>query len=391
MRLLHTSDWHLGRTLHGYGLQEAQEQALKFLVDLAISRSVDAVIVAGDVFDRAIPPVESLRLFNRIIESLAAAGIVTVVTAGNHDSGDRLAIYSGVLQPGVHVVGSLNDVGSAIELEDEFGAVLLYPLPYLEPDVAREVLGQPAAKLERSHEAVMNAALDRIAADIAARGTSRAVAIGHAFVASSGTDCETSESERDLTVGGVQVVPASSFAGRGLTYVALGHLHRQQLVSSADPMISYSGSLLRYSISETRHIKCALIVDIGEAGSAPALEPVEIPQPRPMSRLRGRIEDLLSDKYENEHEHFVELVVTDAQSPDRMHARLDIAFPYALRKLYEPEGRDESAITERGDARGKEPLELIGDFYSKVTGAPPATDEAKLLREIYELVRDRVT
>lgn len=391
MRLLHTSDWHLGRTLHGYGLHEAQEVALNFIVDLAISRSVDVVAVAGDVFDRAIPPVESLRIFNEVIERLSAAEITTVITAGNHDSGDRLALYSRVLRSGVHVVGSLAEVGSGIELADEFGAIVFYPLPYLEPDLAREVFGARGSKLERSHAAVMDAALDLIESDMLKRDASRAIGIGHAFVAAVGAYPETSESERDLTVGGVQVIPASTFAGRGLTYVALGHLHRQQIVSSAEPLISYSGSLLRYSLSETAHTKSVSIVEIGAVGTLPEIELVELPQPRPMSRLRGGIDELLGEKYLTERDHFVELIVTDRQPPDRMHAQLDAVFPYALRKLYEPEGRDNVAGSERGDARGKEPLELIGDFYTKVTGAPPGTVEAKLLREVYEKVRGRVT
>ena len=391
MRLLHTSDWHLGRTLHGYGLHEAQEQALDFIVDLAISRSVDIVAVAGDVFDRAIPPVESLRVFNDVIERLAGAGVVTVVTAGNHDSGDRLAIYSGILQAGVHVVGSLAEVGSGIELADEFGAIVFYPLPYLEPDLAREVLGTPGSKLERSHAAVMDAVLDLIELDISTRGASRAVGICHAFVASTGANPETSDSERDLTVGGVQVIPASIFANRGLTYVALGHLHRQQVISSSEPVMAYSGSLLRYSLSETAHTKSVSIVEIGAVGTLPEIEIVEIPQPRPMSRLRAGIDELVGVNHEAERGHFVELIVTDRQLPDRMHAQLDAVFPYALRKLYDPEGRDDIASAERGDARGKEPLALIGDFYVKVTGSPPAPGEAKLLREIYEVVRGRAT
>jgi exonuclease SbcD len=391
MRLLHTSDWHLGRTLHGYGLQEAQEQAIDFIVDLAISRSVDVVVVAGDIFDRAIAPIESLRVFNGAIERLAAAGIIAVVTAGNHDSGDRLAIYSGVLQPGVHVVGSLDEVGSAIEIADEFGSVSLYPLPYLDPDIARDVFGTPAAKVERSHEAVMGAALDLIEADIAARKVHRAVGIGHAFVASVNVEAQTSESERDLTVGGVQVISTSVFAGRGLTYVALGHLHRQQVVQPTGPMIAYSGSLLRYSISEALHTKCVLVVEIGASGNSPTIEIVDIPQPRPMSRLRGGIDELLGEKYDAQRDHFVELIVTDTQYPDRMHVRLDEVFPFALRKLYDPEGRDSQAGAGRGDARGKDPLELIGDFYTKVTGAPPAADEAELLRAVYEAVRGQAT
>ncbi|NQW72077.1 MAG: exonuclease subunit SbcD, partial [Actinobacteria bacterium] len=188
MRLLHTSDWHLGRSLHSTSLQAAQEQAVGFIIDLAVAESVDCIVIAGDVFDRAIPPIESLRLLNRAIDALAAAGVSVIITAGNHDSGDRLATYSGVLAEGVHLVGSLDSVGTPVVLEDEFGPVLVYPLPYLEPDVARVSLSGDDEPLERSHEAVMRAAVDLIRRDLAGRPAPipRAVAIGHAFVANVG-------------------------------------------------------------------------------------------------------------------------------------------------------------------------------------------------------------
>ncbi len=395
MRLLHTSDWHLGRSLHSTSLQAAQEQAVGFIVDLAVSESVDCIVIAGDVFDRAIPPIESLRLLNRAIDALAAAGVIVIITAGNHDSGDRLATYSGVLAEGVHLVGSLDSVGTPVVLEDEFGPVLVYPLPYLEPDVARFSLSGDDEPLERSHEAVMRAAVDLIRRNLAARPvpTPRAVAIGHAFVANVGKPEEwtdegrtTSESERDLTVGGVQVVPAGVFDGAGLQYVALGHLHRGHEVSGGNTIVRYSGSLLRYSFSEAAHDKHVVIVDIGAPGSACEIREVSLPQPRPMSRLRDSIDELLSDTYVDAREHFVELVVTDDAPPERMHARLDAVFAYALRKSHEPANRV-SLARDRGDARGKEPLDVVADFLRKVTGAVPDEAQFAILRAGYEKCR----
>ena len=395
MRLLHTSDWHLGRSLHSTSLQAAQEQAVGFIIDLAVLESVDCIVIAGDVFDRAIPPIESLRLLNRAIDALAAAGVTVIITAGNHDSGDRLATYSGVLTHGVHLVGSLDSVGIPVVLKDEFGPVLVYPLPYLEPDVARVSLSGDDEPLERSHEAVMRAAVNLIRRDLAGRSvpTPRAVAMGHAFVANVGRPEEwtdegrtTSESERDLTVGGVQVVPAGVFDGAGLQYVALGHLHRGHEVSGGDTIVRYSGSLLRYSFSEAAHDKHVVIVDIGAPGTDCEIREVSLPQPRPMSRLRDSIDALLSDTYAHAREHFVELVVTDDAPPERMHARLDAVFAYALRKSHEPANRV-SLERDRGDSRGKEPLDVIADFLRKVTGAVPDEAQLSILRAGYEECR----
>jgi exonuclease SbcD len=395
VRFLHTSDWHLGRSLHSTSLHAAQEQAVNFIVDLAVTESVDCIVIAGDVFDRAIPPIESLRLLNRAIDALAEAGVTVIITAGNHDSGDRLATYSGVLTEGVHLVGSLDSVGTPVTLEDEFGPVLVYPLPYLEPDVARVSLSGDDEPLERSHEAVMRAAVDRIRRDLAdcPVPAPRAVAIGHAFVANvrrpeEWTDASgiTSESERDLTVGGVQVVPAGVFEGVGLQYVALGHLHRGHEVSGGDTIVRYSGSLLRYSFSEAAHDKHVVIVDIGAPGTACEIRVVSLPQPRPMSRLRDSIDALLSDTYAHARDHFVELVVTDDAPPERMHARLDAVFAYALRKSHEPANRV-SLERDRGDARGKEPLDVIADFLRKVSGAVPDDAQLAILRAGYEECR----
>ncbi len=395
MRLLHTSDWHLGRSLHSLSLHAAQEEAVGFIIDLAVAESVDCIVIAGDVFDRAIPPIEALRLLNWAVDALAAAGVTVIITAGNHDSGDRLATYSGVLRPGVHLVGSLASIGTPVTIEDEFGPVLVYPLPYLEPDVARFTLGDDGAPLDRSHEAVMLAAVDLIRRDRASRPSPapRAIAVGHAFVANVRRSDEwtdagltTSESERDLTVGGVQVVPASVFEGAGLEYVALGHLHRGHEVLGGRPIVRYSGSLLRYSFSEAEHDKHVVIVDVGAPGTGCVIREVPLPQPRPMSRLRDSIEALLSDTYAHAREHFVELVVTDDAPPERMHARLDAAFAYALTKRHEPANRV-SLERARGDARGRLPLDVVGDFIMKVTGREPDEEERAILLAGYEASR----
>jgi exonuclease SbcD len=397
VRLLHTSDWHLGRTLHGHSLQHAQQDAVHFIVELARSERVDCVVIAGDVFDRAIPPIEALRLLNQAIADLAQAGITVIITAGNHDSGDRLATYSSVLQDGVHLVGSLESAGVPVALNDDFGQVLIYPLPYLEPDVARVAFAADDVPLERSHEAVMTAAIARIRADLAERGASasasaqRAVAVGHAFVAKVAQgvveEVVVSESERDLTVGGVQVVPAHIFADAGLQYVALGHLHRGHEVTSEGPVIRYSGSLLRYSLSESDHVKSILLVDIGPPGTPVEVTEVPLPQPRAMSRLRGTMTELLSDAFIAERGHFVELIVTDDDGiPDRMHARLDAVFPFALRKQHIALNQV-STERSRGDSRGKEPLDVIADFFVKVTGQAPGADQIEVLRAGYEASR----
>jgi exonuclease SbcD len=260
--------------------------------------------------------------------------------------------------------------------------VLIYALPFLDPDLVRHELGADEP-LERSHDAVMSRAVELIAEDRAARGNPRSIAIGHAFIVA-GAAPEVSESERDLSIGGVQSVPVSRFADV-FDYVALGHLHRPQQVGGSS--VRYSGSLLRYSFSEAGHGKSFLVIDVGAAGSEPLIEQVEIPQPRSMSRLRGSMDELMSDSHEAAREYFVELIVTEESYPERMHARLDAVFPYALRKEFESTRRVD-AQAPRGDARGRDPLDVVRDFLDSAGVSTDGDTDLALVRAVYERVRE---
>jgi exonuclease SbcD len=219
MRLLHTADWHLGRTLHRLPLLEAQRAVVDHLVELARAEAVDAILLAGDVFDRALPPVEAVRVAGDALRRLAEVAPVLVVS-GNHDSAGRLGFAAELIAAGgVHLRTDPARVAEPVVLHDEHGPVALYGLPYLDPDLTREALGA-----ERSHEAVLRAAMDRVRADLAGRDGARAVVVAHAFVQGG----EASESERDISIGGAETAPASVFGG--VDYVALGHLHRPHAV-----------------------------------------------------------------------------------------------------------------------------------------------------------------
>lgn len=221
MRLLHTADWHLGRTLHRLPLLEAQRAVVDHLVELARAEAVDAILLAGDVFDRALPPVEAVRVAGDALRRLAEVAPVLVVS-GNHDSAGRLGFAAELIAAGgVHLRTDPARVAEPVVLHDEHGPVALYGLPYLDPDLTRDALGA-----ERSHEAVLRAAMDRVRADLAGRDGARAVVVAHAFVQGG----EASESERDISIGGAETAPASVFGG--VDYVALGHLHRPHAVGT---------------------------------------------------------------------------------------------------------------------------------------------------------------
>ncbi|TXS28614.1 exonuclease SbcCD subunit D [Streptomyces sp. ms191] len=379
MRILHTSDWHLGRSFHRVGLLDAQAAFLDHLVTTVRAREVDVVLVAGDVYDRAVPPLPAVELFDTALHRLAEAGVPTVMISGNHDSARRLGVGAGLIErAGIHLRTDPAGVGTPVVLADAHGDVALYGLPYLEPALVREQFG--AAKA--GHEAVLGAAMDRVRADLAERSAStRSVVLAHAFVAGG----EPSDSERDITVGGVSAVPAGIFDG--VDYVALGHLHGSQRVT---PRVRYSGSPLAYSFSEADHRKSMWLIDIGADGAVEAEERVDCPVPRALARIRGRLDDLLADPALARHEQsWIEATLTDPVRPAEPMARLAERFPHTLNLVFEPERTESDAGASYAQRlRDRTDQQIAEDFVAHVRGgAGPDGEERTVLLGAFDDVR----
>lgn len=378
MRILHTSDWHLGRSFHRVSLLDAQAAFLDHLVETVARHQVDVVVVAGDVYDRAVPPLTAVRLFDDALHRLAGARVPTVMISGNHDSARRLGVGAGLIaRAGIHLRTDPADCATPVLLPDAHGDVAFYGLPYLEPALVRDTLG--AAKT--GHEAVLGAAMERVRADLAGRpdGT-RSVVLAHAFVAGG----EPSDSERDITVGGVAAVPAGVFDG--VDYVALGHLHGCQTVTER---VRYSGSPLAYSFSEHTHRKTMWLIDLGPGGEITA-ERLDCPVPRPLARLRGRLDTLLEDPaLERHRESWVEATLTDPVRPDEPMARLAGRFPHILTLVLEPERDPEdprASYAQRLGGRGDQ--QIAEDFVAHVRGGSgPSEAERGVLRAAFDDVR----
>jgi len=394
MRLLHTSDWHLGRSLHGVDLLEHQAEFLDHLVEVTRSEGVDAVLVAGDVYDRAVPPVEAVTLLSETLARLSAHAVV-VVTSGNHDSAIRLGFGAGLMRSGVHLRTRVADVASPVTLRSRAGTgdgdpVLVYGLPYLDPDVVRRALSpDPAEPLARSHEAVTRAAMDRVRADLAARTAAaatagapapRAVVLAHAFVLGGAA----SESERDIRVGGVDQVPAGVFTG--MDYAALGHLHGPQRVAGPDgTLLRYSGSPLAYSFSELHQVKSSVLIDVGPDGVVGEPRLIPAPVPRRIAEVTGTFDELLGAVGEPYVADWLRVIVTDAARPPELYARLKVRFPHALVVQHRPP----TAAGERAHVAVtsvRDPLEVAAEFVEHITAAGPTVAEADALRAALEHV-----
>jgi exonuclease SbcD len=370
VRILHTSDWHLGRSFHREGMLPAQAGFVDHLLEVVDRERVDLVVVSGDIYDRALPQVDAVALADETFARLAASRARVVLTSGNHDSARRLGFGSRLMDAaGLHVRTDPAEVGRPVVLDDEHGPVAVHGLPFLDPRLLREPWGLTA----RSHEAALTEAMRRVRADLAQRPShTRSVVMAHAFVAG----CAPSDSERDISVGGVSMVSASVFDG--IHYTALGHLHGPHELS---PSVRYSGSPLAYSFSEAGQRKGSWLVDLGADGVDGA-DFVEAPVPRPLAVLRGTLAELLRDPSHADHEGaWVQATLTDPLRPAGAMARLRERFPHALALAFEPSGRPLPSFSPEARATGRSDHDVVLDFVADLRGVDADAAESAMLRE----------
>ena len=369
MRLIHTSDWHLGRTLHGESLLEHQQAFLGWLLEAAVSHQADAVVVAGDIYDRAVPPTDAVDLLDKTLVGFARARVPVVLTSGNHDSAVRLGFASGLSEAaGIHLRTRTADIARPVVIPDAHGEVGIYGIPYLLPDAVMAELGA-----ERSHASVLAVAADRIRADASARGIARTVVVAHAFI----TGGQSCESERDVRVGGIGHAPVSVLTG--CSYLALGHLHGQQRIEADGATTAgYSGSPLAFSFSERGHTKSVTLAEIGGDGAV-VTTLLPAPVPRPLREVRGRLDDLLARADGDLADlagAWVKAVLTDQARPLAPMERLREKWPHTIALDFAPEGGLTGAEADLVRlAEASDPVEICGLFVEFVAGAPP--DEAQ--------------
>jgi DNA repair protein SbcD/Mre11 len=371
MRVLHTSDWHVGRMFHGRDLLADQEAVLGGLADLVADERVDVVVVAGDLYDRAVPSGEAVSACTRILDRIRAAGARLVITPGNHDSAPRLGAFAPFAAAGgLHLRTRIAELDRPVLLADEHGPVALYGIPYLEPEPARHTLDVEAA----GHAGVLTEAMHRVRDDLARRDAgTRSVVLAHAFV----TGGAPSASERTISVGGVEQVPSAVFDG--VDYVALGHLHGPQRLAEH---LRYAGSPLAYSFSEARQHKSVWLVDLDAHGLA-GVDRRELPVPRPLATVSGTLADLLtSPEHASLADHYLSVELTDRVRPTDALRRLQERFPHAVHLDWQPAGGPvAAAMRYSSSARGRTDHEVSCDFVAACRGSSPNDAESALLRE----------
>ncbi|MFD5224535.1 exonuclease SbcCD subunit D [Microbacterium sp. NPDC058342] len=378
MRILHTSDWHIGRTFHGHSTLAALAEVLDALVGQVRENDVDVVIVAGDVFDSATPAASAYTLLDETLLALHETGATVIMTSGNHDSAARLGFHSRLLRDGIHVLTDPLAIAAPVTVRDEHGPVHFFGIPYLEPAIVRRLW--PDAVL-RTQAQVMHHAMGLVREGMARNG-GRSVAVAHCFAA--GVD-PTAGLEREVRQGGLDVVPLASFDGPD--YVALGHIHgRQQL----GEQVRYSGAPLHYSFGEQHKERGSWLVDLDADGLA-STRWLALPVPRALVTLIGALDEILSDENAGAHVgDWVCAVYTDAVPQHEPMRRLRERFPFCALVQHQPSGADaaeDRSYAQRLRTAVTDP-ERIEAFLEHVRGGEGATErEAELIREVLD---DRV-
>ena len=371
MRILHTSDWHIGRQFHHVSLLDDQRHVLKQIVKIAQEEQVDVVLVAGDIYDRAIPPAEAIALvdqvFNEMINDLE---IPVIAIAGNHDGPERLAFGSRQLaQAKLYISGPLTAEVLPVVLNDEFGEVAFYPIPYADPATVRDVFKDDEVKTH-------NAAMARILASIKLNKTQRSIAIGHCFLAG-GLDCD---SERPLSVGGADQVSPQHF--KSFDYTAMGHLHRQQRQGAET--IRYSGSPLKYSFSEEAHKKSVTLVDMDGQGEC-EIRHLPLHAKRDMRSISGAFETILSEGHNDKaNEDYVLISLSDSHAILDPMGKLREVYPNVLH-LERPGllSAKPQQLAHR-DLMKKGELSMFQDFYQQTLDEAISDEQRQLLSDLID-------
>ncbi|MUT64426.1 exonuclease SbcCD subunit D [Paenibacillus sp. NEAU-GSW1] len=386
MKIFHTADWHLGKLVQGVYMTEDQRYALEQFTAAVAEEKPDAVIIAGDLYDRAVPPTEAVELLDELLNKIVIELDTPVLAiSGNHDSPDRIDFGTAMMKSrGLHIAGRLKQDLKPVVLRDSFGEVHFHLVPYADPAQVRHVYGDEAI---RTHDDAMREVTARIREKM--DSAARHVLIGHAFVTPGGAaEPNTSESERPLSIGGAEHVRADYFSP--FHYTALGHLHQAHYVQQEN--IRYAGSPLKYSISEENHNKGFFVVELGAEG-VQSIAKRELKPRRDMRRVSGTMEEIETHPV-NEDYVFVTLLNDNpvlfpmekvrAVYPNALHVERRIT--RTLTGGEEADGGEQTLAAKRREA---DPVALFASFYAEVKGVPLSEEKTKLFAETFgQLLRE---
>lgn len=376
MKFLHLSDLHIGKIVNGFSMLEEQRHAFGQIVGYLDSKQPDAVLISGDVYDRAVPSVEAVRLFDDFLTDLAAKEVTVILISGNHDSPERLNYASRLLsERKLHLCGVFDGVLRSVTLSDTHGEVTFWMLPFIKPSGVRGLFSDREIE---SYTDAIDAALESADIDYSKRN----VLLSHQFYTSAGLTPIRSESEIN-PVGGLDAVDAGLLAN--FDYVALGHLHGSQGVGGN---IRYAGSPVKYSFSEWKQAKSVTLVQIEEKGCIAVTAPPLIPL-RDMREIKGPLEQLLSDEVSSQgnKEDYLRVILTDEDEIIDPMGKIRSVYPNVMALDFENSRTCIDVFAARPELDQLETLslyDLFNEFFLEMNGSVMSQEQVEIVRELLE-------
>lgn len=373
MRLIHLSDLHIGKRVNEFSMLEDQKYILDQILGHIERVSADVVIIAGDVYDKPIPPAEAVTLFDSFLTRLSTLGVETFIISGNHDSSERLSFGARLFESsGIHLSSTYTGSLEPVVFRDEWGEVAFYSLPFMKPsEVSRYTEREITDYTDAVREAISTAVIDP---------TRRNVIIAHQFV----TGAQRTESEQ-ITVGGCDNVDASVFAD--FDYTALGHIHRAQSMTA--PNIRYSGTPLKYSFSESRDEKSVSVVTLCEKGRV-EIETLPLIPLHDMVELKGSYSELMSrDFYEGTtlRDDYTHITLTDEEDVPDAIGRLRIIYRGLMRLDYDnTRTRSVAVLGDVSEEKIESPIELFSDFYTRQNGREMSKEQLEFTESLIDSI-----
>lgn len=385
MKIFHTGDWHIGKLVNGFYMTEDQKFIMEQLFEAIKKEKPQVVLIAGDLYDRSVPPVEAIELLNKVLDKIIRELKTPVIAlAGNHDSNERINFGSGLLkESGLYISGTLKREIERITIKDEYGPVNFYPIPYVDPPIVRDLYEDESIK---NHDEAMKRIVESIKNTM--NKDERNVVIAHGYVTylkngeEVATKLEESESEKPLSIGGTALINAEYFDG--FNYTALGHLHGPQKVGSNK--IRYSGSLLKYSFSEVKQKKGITIVNLNNEGEVEVQTHLFKPK-RDLRIIKGELKELLKEEVSNLYnkEDYIKVILTDKGELLDPMAKLRSVYPNVMELVREERIiNTSSSRTVANNVREKSRLSLFENFYEDITGEKCTEEDVEVMKKIIE-------
>lgn len=385
MKLFHISDLHIGKQLHYYNLRDNQIEILKQIVELAKVQHPDVIIIAGDIYDKSVPSAEAYTIFDTFLNNLSdiTPSIPVLIIAGNHDSAERLQFASAFLEKHNIYISVLppqteDEHLKKVVLQDEYGEVDFYLLPFTKPGYVRHLFENG---MITSYDKAIAALIDREQIDYGRRN----VLISHQFYVSGDNLPDTCDSEQVyISVGGLDSVDIASV--KRFDYVALGHLHGPQQLG--EKHIRYSGTPLKYSVSEEKHIKSITMVTIGAKGDDIVIDKLPLTAKQDVRKVKGTLSEIISKATDDTRHDFISITLTDETDIYKPKEQLEEYYDFILEVKVENSRTKAQLENTEGEISVLNPFEAFRQFYQEINNEPMTGEEERLILEVIDKVKE---